>query len=49
MLKAASYVQVCGLKFDFNDNKSAARLFSQILMVSLQATKHLSFMETSEE
>lgn len=38
MLKAASYVQVCGLKFDVNDNdnKSAARLFSQILMVSLQ-------------
>lgn len=31
------------------DNKSAARIFSQILMVSLQATKHLSFMETSEE
>lgn len=49
MLKAAYYVQVCGLKFDVNDNKSAARLFSQILMVSLQATKHLSFMETSQE
>lgn len=49
MLKATSYVQFCGLKFDVNNNKkSAARLFSQILMVSLQATKHLSFMETSE-